>query len=701
MNKQCCHHSEKKSGSQEAKEGLYTCPMHPEVIQQHPGSCPICGMALESMDSSIQDETEYHLMQRRFWISLLMVIPLVVLDMGQHLFPLPQKTLYWIEFLLCTPIVLWGAWPFFERGWHSIVTRNLNMFTLISMGIATAYIYSVVLLFNNSTGLYFEAAAVITVLVLLGQLLELKARSRTGHAIQSLLNQTPSIAVRVANGTEEEISISRVQIDDILRVKPGGKIPVDGVIVEGNSSIDESMITGESMPVYKNVGDKVIGGTVNQTGSFLMRAERIGSDTLLSRIVKMVSDAQRSRAPIQKLVDKVSSYFVPIVLLIAALTFITWLLVGPEPTLTHAIVNAVAVLIIACPCALGLATPMSIMVAMGRGAHEGVLIKNAEVLERLEKADIVVVDKTGTLTEGKPQLTAVLTNQWEESRLIQWSASLEALSEHPLANSIVQAAKSRSLKLLKVDSFEAIPGGGVKGVIEGKELLIGKEKFLQQQSIKGLSLFYKQAEELQRKGSTTLFVAAEGEVVGVLALSDPIKKSTPEAILKLHKEGLHVVMLTGDNVHTANAVAQQLEIDEVYAEVSPQDKYEIVKKLQEDFVVAMAGDGVNDAPALAAADVGIAMGTGTDVAMESADVTLVKGDLLAIVRAIDLSYDTMRNIRQNLFLGFIYNVLSIPIAAGLLYPWTGWLLNPMIASAAMSLSSVSVILNALRLRKSE
>lgn len=690
--------------------------MHLQIVQDEPGSCPICGMALEPMDPTIEDRTEYRDMLRRFLVSLILGFPLVIvafLDMipGNWLQNVPSR---WLQFLLCTPIVWWAGWPFFVRGWQSILNKSLNMFSLIALGVGTTYIYSVVALlfpqlfppsFYHGTqpAVYFEAAAVITILVLLGQVLELRARAGTSQAIRSLLEQAPHQARRWRDGQEETISIGEVEVGDYLRVRPGEKVPVDGVITEGHSSVDESMITGESLPSEKQVDDKVTGGTINQTGSFLMRAEKVGSDTLLSRIVHMVSEAQRSRAPIQQTVDIVSSYFVPAVIAIAFFTFLGWMIWGPEPKFVYALASSVSVIMIACPCALGLATPLSIMVGMGRGAQMGVLIKDATALDLLEKVNTLVVDKTGTLTEGKPKITGIITAPgWDENRLIAFSASLEQASEHPLASAVVQAANEQGETLFPVENFQSVPGKGVEGVVSSQKVIIGTFEWFKSRNINGLETFASVINKWQSQAQTVLLVAANGEAIGALAASDPIKKTTPEAIRLLHKAGLKIVLLTGDNIKTAQAVAGKLDIDEVYAGVQPQDKYAFILKLKgEKKVVAMAGDGVNDAPALAAADVGIAMGTGTDIAMESASVTLVKGDLLGIARAILLSRRTMRNIRQNLFLAFVYNIASIPIAAGLLFPLWGIVLSPIVASAAMSLSSVSVVLNALRLREKQ
>jgi P-type Cu+ transporter len=697
---------------------IYTCPMHPEIEQDRPGNCPICGMALEPktpVGGGEDGNTELRDMARRFWIGAALALPVFVLGMA-HVFPnapswVASDWSRWLQFLLSTPVVLWCGWPFFVRGWQSIRNRSPNMFTLIAMGVGVAYIYSAVVMLapgifppsfqeHGRIGVYFEAAAIITVLVLLGQVLELRARSRTGSAIRALLDLAPTKARIIRDGAEHDVDLDEVHADDIVRVRPGEKIPVDGKISEGKTSVDESMITGESMPVEKIVGDGVTGGTINQTGSFLMAAEKVGADTVLSRIVDMVAQAQRSRAPIQGLADKVASWFVPAVIVAAVVTFIIWALFGPEPRFAHAIVNAVAVLIIACPCALGLATPMSIMVGVGRGAQAGVLIKQAESMERLEKVDTLVVDKTGTLTEGKPRLTTIVTsNSLGENELLVAAAAVEQQSEHPLASAIVRGAQDRHLTLPKVSHFQSITGGGVKAELGGKTVLVGKPKFLKAQQIGELEKLETEAADLQAQGQTVIFVAINGKAAGILAVSDPIKESSPAAIRHLHELGIKVIMLTGDNERTANAVAKELGIDEVEAGIEPQRKNERVQQLHEQGrIIAMAGDGINDAPALAAADVGIAMGTGTDVAMESAGVTLVKGDLRGIEKAIQLSRAMMRNIRQNLFFAFIYNALGIPIAAGLLYPFFGMLLSPIIAGAAMSLSSVSVIGNALRLR---
>ena len=699
---------------------IYTCPMHPEIQQQGPGSCPICGMALEPLTAKVEDKSEEFIdMSRRFWISTALALPLFVLAMIADMFPswlpagLSMKTIQWIEFALATPVVLWGGWPFFVRGWQSILSWNLNMFTLISLGITVAWTYSVVaLLFpeifppimqtkGGLVDVYFEAAAVITALVLLGQVLELGARSRTNAAIQMLLGLTPNTARIVRNdGTEEDIPLEEVQPGDTLRVRPGEKIPVDGFVLEGESNVDESMITGESIPVAKLTGEKLIGATVNGTGSLLMRAENVGSDTLLAQIIKMVAEAQRTRAPIQKLADVVAGYFVPTVVGVAVIAFIIWWVAGPQPRLAHAIVNAVAVLIIACPCALGLATPISIMVGTGRGAIAGVLIKNAEALEVMEKVDTVVVDKTGTLTEGKPKLVAVKVEEgFIEDDVLRVAASLERASEHPLAEAIVNGAEEKGLKLVKPNHFQSITGKGVTGEVDGHDVAVGNIKLLENLDINVGDLPL-QADKQRTEGQTVMLVSVNGQAAGLICVADPIKDSTPEAIRDLHAEGIKIVMLTGDSHATAKAVAGKLEIDQVHAEVLPDKKAEIIKQLQADgHIVAMAGDGINDAPALAQAQVGIAMGTGTDVAMESAGITLVKGDLRGIVRARKLSRATMRNIRQNLFFAFIYNSAGVPIAAGILYPFFGILLSPMIAAVAMSFSSVSVISNSLRLKR--
>jgi Cu+-exporting ATPase len=698
----------------------YVCPMHPEIVRDQPSDCPICGMALEARDTeSEQDSAELDNMSRRFWVSLVLALPVFVLAMVHDLAPslLPSfvttQPLQWFQFALATPVVWWCGWPFFQKGWASLVHRSLNMFTLIAIGVGVAWIYSVVATFwpgifpdlmrdeSGAVAVYFEAAAVITALVLLGQVLELKARSQTSAAIKLLLGLTPKSARLIHdNGEEKDIPLEQVKPGDILRVRPGEKIPVDGTVMDGSSSVDEAMVTGEPIPVEKAMGDSLIGATVNGTGSLQMRAEKVGSDTLLAQIVHMVSEAQRSRAPIQKLVDVVAGYFVPAVLVIAVITMAVWWLWGPEPRLAHAVINAVAVLIIACPCALGLATPMSIMVGTGRGAMAGVLIKNAEALEIMEKVDTLVVDKTGTLTEGKPSLMSVVpANDFTEQDILLLGASLERASEHPLAAAIVKGAENKGLTLIQVNGFESLTGRGVTGEVKGHRVALGNRKLLQELDIP-FEILVEQAESLRKDGETVMFVSIDGKIAGLIGVADPIKKSTAQALKALHEEGIKVVMLTGDSRTTAEAVALKLGIDEVQAEVLPEQKTEVVKHLQaKGHIVAMAGDGINDAPALAQAHVGIAMGTGTDVAMESAGVTLVKGDLLGISRARLLSSSTMRNIRQNLFFAFIYNALGVPVAAGVLYPFFGLLLSPMIAAAAMSFSSVSVITNALRLRR--
>jgi P-type Cu+ transporter len=701
----------------ESTKARYTCPMHPEVVQIGPGTCPKCGMALEPMDvfAEVEADTEYDSMRRRFWVSAALSLPVLLLSMfgESSAFHLTPSLKNGIEFLLATPVVLWGGWPFFERFWGSLVHRSPNMFTLIGLGTGAAYLDSVAatlfpqifpVSFRSADGavpVYFEAAAVITTLVLLGQVLELKARTQTGAAIRALLGLAPKSARLIQeDGREIDVPLESVKPGDKLRVRPGERVPVDGVVLEGASSVDESMISGEPIPVEKHPSARVTGATVNGTGSLVMRADRVGTHTLLAQIVRMVSEAQRSRAPIQKLADVVAGYFVPVVVGIALLTFIVWGVWGPSPRMAHALINAVAVLIIACPCALGLATPMSIMVATGKGATMGVLFKNAEAVELLRKVDTLVIDKTGTLTEGKPKLVAVKpADGQDEQRLLQLSASLERGSEHPLAAAIVAGAEARKISLIPVQDFKSLTGKGVRGRIEGKDVALGNRKLLDELGVAG-SLLGDQADAMRSDGQTVMFVAVEGRLAGLVGVADPIKRTTPQAIRQLHADGIRVVMLTGDSRTTANAVAAKLSIDEVIAEVLPEDKANIVKRLQgEGRFVAMAGDGINDAPALAQAQVGIAMGTGTDVAMESAGVTLVKGDLQGIVRARFLSRATMRNIKQNLFFAFVYNALSIPIAAGVFYPIFGWLLSPMLASAAMSFSSVSVIANALRLRK--
>ncbi|MFZ2541887.1 MAG: heavy metal translocating P-type ATPase [Gallionella sp.] len=720
----------------------YVCPMHPEIVRSEPGDCPICGMALEPRDAPMEDNTELNDMTRRFWISTVLAVPVFVIAMVTDLLPqlmpksLSMTTLQWIEFALATPVVLWGGWPVFQRGWASVVNRHLNMFTLIALGVGVAWTYSMVAMLlpgifpppmqtmngrsmMGTVPVYFEAAAVIMALVLLGQVMELRARSQTSEAIKLLLGLAPKTAriVRsplpqagegaieslrefLLNGNEEDIPLAQVQPGDVLRVRPGEKVPVDGVVLEGTSALDESMVTGESIPVEKTKDARLIGATVNGTGSLLMRAERVGADTLLAQIVHMVSEAQRSRAPIQRLADVTAGYFVPAVVGVALVTLAVWGIWGPEPRLAHAIVNAVAVLIIACPCALGLATPMSIMVGTGRGATLGVLIKNAEVLETMEKVNTLVVDKTGTLTEGKPKLMSVVVlTGFDESTVLRLGASLERASEHPLAAAIVKGAQEKGLAFAAVSDFRSITGKGVTGTVEGRSVALGNLKLFEELHLDTGELPTR-AEALRSDGQTVMLLAIGGKAAGLIGVADPVKTSTPDAIRALHEEGIQVIMLTGDNRITAEAVAKKLGIDRIEAEVLPEQKASIVKQLQvQGRFVAMAGDGINDAPALAQAQVGIAMGTGTDVAMESAGVTLVKGDLNGIVRAVRLSRATMRNIRQNLFFAFIYNVLGIPIAAGVLYPFFGLLLSPIIAAAAMSFSSVSVITNALRLSR--
>uniref|UniRef100_UPI0011F29C9B heavy metal translocating P-type ATPase n=1 Tax=Siccirubricoccus phaeus TaxID=2595053 RepID=UPI0011F29C9B len=702
------------------KAAIYTCPMHPEIRQQGPGNCPICGMALEPLEVTAEAAPNEELadMTRRFWVGLVLTIPIVVLEMGAHIPGLDLHHLVsptastWIQFLLATPVVLWAGWPFFVRGWQSVVNRSLNMFSLIALGTGAAYLYSVVATLapgvfpegfrgpDGTVAVYFEAAAVITVLVLLGQVLELRARERTGGAIRALLNMAPKTARRIrADGSDEEITLAEVHVGDRLRVRPGESVPVDGEVLEGSGAVDESMVTGESLPVEKAPGAKVIGGTVNGTGSLVMRADKVGSDTMLSRIVAMVAEAQRSRAPIQRMADTVSGYFVPAVIAVAALAFVAWAVWGPSPALSYGLIAAVSVLIIACPCALGLATPMSIMVGVGKGAGAGVLIKNAEALEHMEKVDTLVVDKTGTLTEGKPKVVAVVPAPGlTEDEALPLAASLERSSEHPLAAAIVAAARERGVEMQEPADFASVTGKGVTGTVDGRRVALGNARLMQELGVE-LGDLAARADELRREGGTALFLAVDGKPGGVIAVADPIKATTPAALESLRTDGIHIVMLTGDNRTTAEAVARKLGIDEFQGDVLPEDKHRIVRELRaQGKVVAMAGDGVNDAPALAEADVGIAMGTGTDVAMQSAGVTLVKGDLAGIARARHLSRAVMRNIRQNLFFAFIYNALGVPIAAGVLYPVLGILLSPIIAALAMALSSVSVIANSLRLR---
>jgi len=697
--------------------------MHPEIVRNGPGNCPICGMALEPRVAAgihEEDDSELRSMQRRFWVGVALSIPLLAISMGgmaagSPIHNLPAGWMEWLQLVLATPVVLWGGWPFFQRGWASLVNRHLNMFTLIAMGTGTAYLFSVIAtlapgIFPSSflghggrPEVYFESAAIIVTLVLLGQVLELRARRQTSSAIKALLDLNPKTARRLrSDGSDEEISLDNVQRGDRLRARPGDHVPVDGIVEEGNSSVDESIITGESMPVEKMPGAKVVGGTVNQTGSFIMRAEKLGSETLLAQIVRMVAEAQRSRAPIQSLADKVSGYFVPAVLLVAVLTFIVWAIWGPEPRLAYALVNAVAVLIIACPCALGLATPMAVMVGTGRGAHAGVLVRNAEALELMEKVDTLVLDKTGTLTEGKPRMSSMAAiGGISQVDLLLLVAAVEKSSEHPVAGAIVKEAEQRRLKIPQAENFQSFTGQGVAGEVLGRQIVVGTSDFLADKGIDTRPIS-SQAEMLSRQGQTVVLVAVDGKAAGVIAVADPIKPSAREAVASLKRGGLRLVMLTGDTRATTEAIAKELDISEFEAEVLPEKKLSIVKKLQsEGRIVAMAGDGVNDAPALAQADVGIAMGTGTDVAMESGDITLIKGDLSALMRARNLSRATMSNIRQNLFFAFIYNLLGVPIAAGVLYPFTGLLLQPIFAAAAMSFSSVSVIANALRLRRAK
>ncbi len=711
---------EPKSVSPIASKTEYTCPMHPEIIQDHPGSCPKCGMTLEPRTVETEEDTsELDDMTRRFWASSLLAVPVFFSAMAAEFWPetinglIAPDTRQWVELLLSTPVVWWGGWIFFQRGWQSIVNRHLNMFTLIAIGVGIAWLYSLIAVLmpgifppdvHNEFGVvpvYFEAAAVITALVLLGQVMELRARSQTNAAITLLLGLAPKTARIVReDGTEEDIPLEHVQPGDLLRVRPGEKAPVDGEVIEGESNVDESMVTGEPVPVAKTAGSRLIGATINGTGGLLMRADKVGADTLLAQIVRMVAEAQRSRAPIQKLADTVAGYFVPVVLAISVITFIAWSLWGPEPAIAYAVINAVAVLIIACPCALGLATPMSIMVGTGKGASFGVLIKNAEALETLEKVDTLVVDKTGTLTEGHPELVSVTpADSFDEAEVVRLAASVERASEHPLAAAIVRGAEKRNVELVSTEDFQSVTGKGVIGMVDGRKIALGNVKLLQDIGIDVGDLPAK-ADALRGEGQTVMLLGVDGRPAGLIGVADPIKTTTPEAISFLHKENIRIVMLTGDSLKTAEAVANKLDIDQVHAEVMPDQKAAVVKQLQsEGRIVAMAGDGINDAPALAQAHVGIAMGTGTDVAMESAGVTLVKGDLRGIVRARRLSHATMRNIRQNLFFAFVYNAAGVPIAAGALYPVFGLLLSPMIAAVAMSFSSVSVITNSLRLRR--
>ncbi len=703
------------------RDAEYTCPMHPEVRQKGPGACPICGMALEPVAVSLEEQPNEELedMTRRFRGSVALTLPILAVMVSEVLPARPIQhavspaVLNWIELVLATPVVLWGGWPFFVRGWASIVSRHLNMFTLIALGVGAAFGFSVVATLapgifpdtssmHEGVGVYFEPAAVIVVLVLLGQVLELRARGRTSAAIRSLLGLAPKTARRIGpDGLELDVPLGDVRAGDRLRVRPGERIPVDGAVLEGSAAVDESMVTGEPIPVEKNPGDGVTGGTINTTGAFIMRAERVGSDTLVAQIVRMVSEAQRSRAPIQRLADTVSGWFVPAVIAVAMVTFAAWALVGPEPRFAHALVNAIAVLIIACPCALGLATPMSIMVGTGRGAEVGVLFRNAEALELLEQVTTVVIDKTGTLTQGKPALASIDAHGMDEAMLLRLVASLENASEHPLGSAIVASARERNLSLFPVNEFRSVTGQGVAGTVDGRKVAVGNVRFMQSFGVDTGGLV-ESLEARRRKGQTVVFAAVEGVLSGIIGVADPVKSTAREAIDQLHQQGLNVIMLTGDNRMTAQAVAGAVGIDQVEAEVLPDRKAEVVQRLQaQGRRVAMAGDGINDAPALARADVGIAMGTGTDVAIESAHITLVKGDLRGIVRARRLSRATMKNIRQNLFFAFVYNVIGVPIAAGVLYPFAGLLLSPMIASAAMTFSSVSVIGNALRLRRVE
>ena len=703
------------------KETVYTCPMHPEIRQDHPGDCPKCGMHLEPLAPTGEEHEEQkliHSLSLKFWMGLALTVPIVLLVLGEMIPAIdfssliPHQLNPFVQFALATPVVLWVGGMFFTKGWQSLVNRSLNMFTLIALGVGAAYGYSTVATFfpqifpdslkkMGKTDLYFEAAAVITVLIILGQLLEAKARRQTNQAIKALLGLAAKNAHRIRGGVEEDVAIDVVEKGDFLRVRPGEKVPLDGMITEGKSTVDESMISGEPIPVEKKVGDRVIGATVNQTGTFVMKTEKVGAETLLSQIVHMVADAQRSRAPIQKLADTISGYFVPMVVLISVLTFIVWANWGPEPRLAYAMVNAIAVLIIACPCALGLATPMSIMVGVGRGAQAGILIKNAEAIEKAEKITHLLTDKTGTLTEGKPKVTACMTNQgWNGEQLMNIAASIEQVSEHPLARAVLDYAKEKNAKIEAVQDFESITGGGIKGKWNGQKILLGKQKFLEEERISIPQELKQKSMELQSKAQTIVWVALEQKVIGILGISDPIKKTTPQAIEALHKMGIKVVMLTGDHQRTAEVIAKELKIDDVRAELEPKSKQAIIKEFKsQGAMVMMAGDGINDAPALAQADVGVAMGTGTDVAIQSAGITLVKGDLNGIVKALTLSRSVMRNIRQNLFFAFIYNTLGVPIAAGILYPFFGILLSPIIAGTAMAFSSLNVVGNSLRLRR--
>ncbi|MFL6516102.1 MAG: copper-transporting P-type ATPase [Chthoniobacterales bacterium] len=708
---------EKNPGYVDHQQAIYTCPMHPQIEQDHPGNCPICGMALEPKSASAvsDDNAELRGMTFRFWIGAALSLPVFVLAMG-HVVPhaphwFESDWSRWTQFMLSAPVVLWAGWPFFQRGWQSVVNRSLNMFTLIAIGVGTAFFYSAILMLfphifppsfagHGKIGIYFEAAAIITVLVLLGQVLELKARSRTGTAIRSLLDLAPKIAHRVDDGSEEDIPLAHVHRGDLLRVRPGEKIPVDGHVTEGKTTIDESMLTGESMPVEKAPGDRVIGATVNGTGSIVIEAEQVGRDTVLSQIVNMVAQAQRSRAPIQRIADKVASWFVPAVLVISVVTFFAWMWLGPEPRFAYGIVNAVAVLIIACPCALGLATPMSVMVGVGRGAQAGILIRKAEAIEVMEKIRTLVVDKTGTLTRGHPSVTGIVSaKSISDDEVLSIAAAIESASEHPIGIAIVEGAKARNLTIAAVDDFQSVTGAGITGRVANRRVQVGKPELLRGSGVTDVDHWAEKASALQEQGQTVVFVGIDDRTAGIVAIADALKDSTPAALAHLHRMGISIIMLTGDNERTARAIAEKLGIDHFEAEVEPQQKQERVRQLRAtQGPVAMAGDGINDAPALAASDVGIAMGTGTDVAMESAGITLLKGDLRGIEKAIRLSRAMMRNIRQNLFFAFVYNSLGVPIAAGILYPFFGILLSPVIAGAAMSLSSVSVIANALRLR---
>lgn len=710
----CCHHQPSNQKLTPSLNGsaTYTCPMHPEIIRDKPSNCPICGMALEpkTITKDVIENEELNDMSRRFWVSMVFSIPVLLIAMG-NIISAPLSA--WVQFILASVVTLWCGWPLLMRGWTSVIQRHLNMFTLIALGTMIAYIYSIIaMLFPNlfplafhshgEINLYFEAASVITTLVLMGQVLELKGRVRTGEALRSLLNLSPKTARKINDGVEIDIALEQIEVNDQLLVRPGEKIPTDGHVIEGHSAVDESMVTGEPIPVEKETGSNVIGGTLNIYGSFVMRADHVGNETLVAQIVQMVSEAQRSRAPIQKLADTIASYFVPAVLIIAIITFFSWMLYGPSPAMTYGLISAISVLIVACPCALGLATPMSIVVGMGKGAGAGILIKNAECLERFEKVNVLVIDKTGTLTVGKPTVKHVIAaNPYNENDILLLAASMENKSEHPLASAIVHAAKDKNLSLVNITDFSAEVGKGIKGKWDEKHIAVGNKKLMDELTI-SLDEFEERANQLRDLGETVMYVVVENHLAGLISVSDPIKETTPRALRHLRHDGLRIVMVTGDNHLTAYAIAKKLKIKKVEAEVLPNHKADIVKRLQKKgYIVAMAGDGINDSPALAQADIGIAMGTGTDIAMQSSDVTLVKGDLMGIVRARQLSVSVMSNIRQNLFLAFVYNILCIPIAAGALYPFTGMLLNPMIAALAMSLSSVSVIVNALRLRRVE